>query len=80
MSKCWSDDVSFVFPFLCENKCYNTCFRGQMWGDFSALWERHAGMADSEGCEKNAFAEDIFKSKVAYLQHLSEIEKNRLDV
>ena len=32
-------------------------------------------MADSEGCERNPFAQDGFKPKVAYLQNLSEIEK-----
>ena len=47
-----------------------------MWGDFSAILEGHAGMADSEGCERNPFARDVFRPKVAYLQNLSEIEKS----
>ena len=44
-------------------------------GDFPAILDRQAGMADSEGCERNAFARDIFRPKVAYMQNLSEIEK-----
>ena len=29
-------------------------------------------MADTEGCERNHFARDVFRAKVAYLQNLSE--------
>ena len=32
-------------------------------------------MADSEGCERNPFAEDVFRLMVAYLENMSEIEK-----
>ena len=32
-------------------------------------------MADTERCERNPFARDVFRAKVAYLQNLSEIEK-----
>ena len=39
------------------------------------MLEGHAGMADSEGCERNPFAQDVFGPMVAYLQNLSEIEK-----
>ena len=53
----------------------STRCRGQIWGDFSAILERHAGMADTEGCEKNPFARDVFRPMVAYLQNLSEIKK-----
>ena len=56
-------------------RCGNTRFRGQIWGDFLAILEGHAGVADSEGCERNPFARDVFRPKVAYLQNLSEIEK-----
>ena len=42
---------------------------------FSAILEGHAGLADSEGCERNPFAEDVFRPMVAYLQNLSEFEK-----
>ena len=56
-------------------RCDNTRFRGQISGDFSAILEGHAGMADSEGWEINPFAVDVFKPKVAYLHNLSEIEK-----
>ena len=56
-------------------RCGNTRFRGQTWSDFSAILEGHAGMADSEGCERNLFARDIFRPKVAYLLKLSEIEE-----
>ena len=56
-------------------RCGNTRFRGQTWGDFSAILEGHAGMADSEGCERNLFAREVFRPKVAYLQNSSEIEK-----
>ena len=61
-------------------RCGNTHFRGQLWGDFSAILEGLAGMADSEGCERNPFARDIFRPMVAYLQNLSEMEKNRLPI
>ena len=61
-------------------RCGNTCFLGQIWGGFSAILEGHAGMADSEGCERNPFARDAFRPKVACLQNLSEIEKNRLPI
>ena len=73
MSKCWSDDVSFVFHSCASFG--NTGFRGQIWGDFLAILEKHAGMADSEGCERNPFARDAFRPKVACLQNLSEIKK-----
>ena len=56
-------------------RCGNTRFRGQIRGDFSAILEGRAGMADSEGCERNPFAQDVFRPKVAYLQNVSEIEK-----
>ena len=39
------------------------------------ILEGHAGMADSEGCERNPFARDVFRPKVAHLQNWSEIEK-----
>ena len=56
--------------------CYgNARFRGQIWGDFSAILEGHAGMVDSEGCERNPFAQDVFRPMVAYLQNASKIEK-----
>ena len=45
------------------------------YGDFLAILEEHAGMADSEGCEKNPFARDVFRPKEAYQQNLSELEK-----
>ena len=32
-------------------------------------------MADSEGCERNPFARDVYRPKVAHLQNLSEIKK-----
>ena len=56
-------------------RCGNTRFRGQIWVNFSAILQGHAGMADSEGCERNPFARDVFRPMVAYLQNLSEIEK-----
>ena len=56
-------------------RCGNNRFRGQIWCDFSAILEGHADMADSEGCEKNPFARDVFRPKVAYQQNLSELEK-----
>ena len=56
-------------------RCGNTRSRGQIWGDFSVILEGHAGMADSEGCERNPFARDVFRPMVTYLQNLSEIEK-----
>ena len=37
-------------------------------------------MADSEGCEKNPFARDVFKAKGSLPANLSEIEKNRLPI
>ena len=37
----------------------------------------HAGIADSEGYEKNAFAEVAFRPMVAYLQNLSELNQER---
>ena len=55
--------------------CGNTRFRGQIWGDFSAILEEHAGMTDSEGCKRNPFARDVFRPMVAYRQNLTEIEK-----
>ena len=61
-------------------RCGYTRFRGPTWGDLSAILEGHAGMADSEGCERNPFARDAFRPKVANLQNLSEIEKNRLPI
>ena len=57
-------------------RCGNTRFRGQIWSDFSATLEGYAGMADSEGCERNSFARDLFRPKVAYLKNLSEMEKS----
>ena len=57
-------------------RCGNTRFRGQIWSDFSAILEGYAGMADSEGCERNSFARDLFRPKVAYLKNLSEMEKS----
>ena len=57
MSKCWSDDVSFVFPFLCD---VVTLVLEAKYGKFSAILDRHAGMAGSS-CERNAFARDIFR-------------------
>ena len=42
---------------------------------FSVILEGHAAMADSEGCDRNSFARDVFRPMVAYLQNLSEIEK-----
>ena len=56
-------------------RCGNTRFRGQIWGDFSAILEEHAGMADSEGCEKNPFAREVFRPKVAYQETVIKIEK-----
>ena len=58
-------------------RCGNTRFRGQIWGDFSAIFwgGGHAGIADSEGCERNPFARDVIRAKQAYLQNMSEIEK-----
>ena len=32
-------------------------------------------MADSEDCERNPFAREVFRPMVGYLQNLSEIEK-----
>ena len=46
-----------------------------MWGDFPAILAGYVGIADSEGCEKNPFARDGFRPKVAHLHNLSEIEK-----
>ena len=46
----------------------NTRFRVQIWGDISAILEGHACMADSKGCERNPFAQDVFRPKVAYMQ------------
>ena len=37
----------------------NTRLRGQQGGDFSAILKVHAGVADSEGWEKNPFAQDV---------------------
>ena len=56
-------------------RCGNTPSRGQIWDEILAILERHAGMADSEGCERNPFARNVFRPMVAYLQNLSEIEK-----
>ena len=50
-------------------------FEAKYGGDFSAILEGHAGMADSEGCKRNPFARDVFRPNVAYLQNFSEIEK-----
>ena len=61
MSKCWCDDVSFVFPFLCD--VVTLLFEAKYGMIFSAILERHAGMADSEGCERYAFSRDIFLTK-----------------
>ena len=55
--------------------CGNTRFRGQIWGDFSAILEGYAGMADSEGYKRNPFARDVFRQMVTYLQNLIEIKK-----
>ena len=55
-------------------RCGNTRFRGQIRSDFSAIFEGHAGMADSEGCERNSFARSGFRPKEADLQNLSKIE------
>ena len=55
-------------------RCVNTRSRGQIWGDFPVILEEHADMADSEGCERNPFARDVFRPMVAHLQNLSEFE------
>ena len=57
-------------------RCVSTRSRGQIWGDFPVILEGHADMADSEGCERTPFAGDVFRPMVAYLQNLSEFEKN----
>ena len=57
-------------------RCGNTRSRGQIWVDFSAILEGHAGMVDSEGCERNPFVRDVFRPKVAFLQNLSESKKS----
>ena len=56
-------------------RCGNTHFQGQIWGYIPATLEGHAGMADSEGCERNPFARDVFRPKVVVPENLSEIEK-----
>ena len=57
--------------------CGNTRFQGQIWGYILAILEGHAGMADSEGCERNPFARDVLRPKVVQVgpENLSEIEK-----
>ena len=55
--------------------CGNTRFRGQIWGDFSAILEVYAGMVDSGYCERNPFARNVYTPMGAYLKNLSEIEK-----
>ena len=37
----------------------NSRFRGQNRGDFPGTSEEHAGIADSEGCERSSFAQDV---------------------
>ena len=70
-----------TFPlYAIPVRCGNTRFRGQIWGDFSAILEGHAGMVKSASCERNPFARDLVRPKVAYLQNLSEIEENRLPI
>ena len=70
-----------TFRFYSIAVCFdNTHFQGQIWGDFSAILEGHAGMADTERCATNPFPPYIFRPKVAYMQNWSEIEKNRLPV
>ena len=56
-------------------RCGNIRSRGQIWGNFSAILEGHAGMADSEGCDRNPFAQDVFRPMVAYLQNFNKIEE-----
>ena len=56
-------------------RCGSARFRGQIWGDVSAILEEPAGVADSEGCEKNPFAREVFKAKGSLPANLSQIEK-----
>ena len=51
-----------------------------MWGDLLAISEDYAGMAYSEGCERNPFAREVLRPMVAYPYNLSEFEKNRLTI
>ena len=60
-------------------RCGNTRFQGQIFGNIPAILEGHAGMADSEGCERHPFARDVFRPKVVP-ENFSEIEKNRLPI
>ena len=49
-------------------------------GDFSAVLEGHGGMADSEGCKRNLFAQDVFRPMVAYLQKFERDRKTRFPI
>ena len=53
--------------------CGSTHFRGQIWGDFSAMLEERAGMANTDTCGRNPFARDVFRPKAISLQILREI-------
>ena len=46
-------------------------------GGFPAILEGHAGMADSEGCERNPFAQDVFRRLPAKFERN---RKNRLPI
>ena len=63
----WWRFVRTAFPYTAVTVIFETKYD---------ILEEHAGVVDSEDCERNPFARDGFWSMVAYLQHLSEIEKN----
>ena len=52
----------------------NTHYRGQIWGDLSAIVEGHGGMADSERCATNLFARYIFRPEGSLP---AKLERNR---
>ena len=55
-------------------RCGNTRFFRSNMGGFLAILDGHAGVADSDCCERNPFARDIFRLTVANMQ---KFERNR---
>ena len=48
-------------------RCGSTCFRGQIWGDVSVILEGLTGMADSDGCDRSPFAQDVLCKTSCYM-------------
>ena len=78
MSKCGRDNVSFAFAFLCD--VVTLVFEGKYGVIFRPFWRDMLAWRTPKAAREIAFVRNIFRPKVAYLEDLNEIEKNRLDV